>query len=102
MPDTRTIHYLSRGTIPAEQMAILKEAKDSVYDGLVKLVRIDENWNGQDWVLLVGIDDEPFKGWYVHLPAVFDVEQAKAALNTVLNDDPDFRARAAEIEWSFL
>lgn len=100
--DTRTIHYLSRGPIPAEQMAILKAAKAEVYDGLVKLVRIDDGWNGQEWVLLIGIAVEPFEGWYVHLPAVFDHEQAKAALNTVLNDDPDFRARAAEIEWSFV
>lgn len=102
MPDTRTIHYLSPGPIPAEQMVILKAAKAEVYDGLVKLVRIEENWQGQEWVLLVGIDEEPFEGWYVHLPLAFDHEQAKAALNTVLNDDPDFRAGAAEIEWSFV
>ena len=102
MPDTRTIRYLSRGPILAEGMAILKAAKAEVYDGLVKLVKIDENWDGQDWVLLVGIDEEPFEGWYVHLPLVFDHEQAKAALNTVLNDDPGCRARAAEIEWSFV
>lgn len=102
MPDTRTIHYLSRGPIPAEQMAILKAAKAEVYDGLVKLARIDETWGSSDWVLLVGIDDEPFTGWYVHLPLVFDHEQAKAALTTVLHDDPDFRARASELEWSFV
>lgn len=102
MPDTRTIHYLSPGPIPAQQMAILKAAKAEVYDGLVKLVRIDENWGGQDWVLLVGIDTEPTVGWFVHLPLTFNEEQAKAALNTVLNDDPDFRARAAETEWSFV
>lgn len=100
--DTRTIHYLSRGAIPAEQMAILKAAKDAIYGGLVKLARIDETWDGQDWVLLVGIDEEPFEGWYVHLPATFTEEQAKAALRTILYDDPDFRAHASEIEWSFV